>query len=106
MQKLLKIFDEIDREVIDAISTLVDKNIIEYDEENNRIIFNTDMVLKFRGNVEIDCDKHVIIKSGLIEDERINHPYSIWLNPEFDEKGNPVPEYDIEMDKVEHLCQE
>ena len=31
MQKLLKIFDEIDREVIDAISTLVDKNIIEYD---------------------------------------------------------------------------
>lgn len=90
MQKLLKIFDEIDREVIDAISTLVDKNIIEYDEENNRIIFNTDMVLKFRGNVEIDCDKHVIIKSGLTEDERINHPYSIWLNPAQDEDGEMI----------------
>jgi len=90
MQKLLKIFNEIDREVIDAISTLVDKNIIEYDEENNRIIFNTDMVLKFRGNVEIDCDKHVIIKSGLKEDERINHPYSIWLNPAQDEDGEMI----------------
>ena len=69
---------------------MVDKNIIEYDEENNRIIFNTDMVLKFRGNVEIDCDKHVIIKSGLLEDERISHPYSIWLNPAQDEDGEMI----------------
>jgi len=94
MQKLLKIFDEIDREVIDAISTLVDKNIIEYDEENNRIIFNTDMVLKFRGNVEIDCDKHVIINSGQKEDKEMNHPYSIWLNPAMDENGEMILEDD------------
>ena len=33
-------------------------------------------------------------------------PYSIWLNPEFDEKGNPIADYDVELDKVEHLCQE
>lgn len=90
MQKLLKIFNQIDREVLDAISTLVEKNIIEYDQEENKLIFNVDMVFKFKGNVELDCDKHVIIKSGLVEDERINHPYSIWLNPAQDEDGEMI----------------
>ena len=33
-------------------------------------------------------------------------PYSIWLNPELDENGNPVPEYGIDSEKVEHLCPE
>ena len=90
MQILLKIFNQIDREVLDAISTLVEKNIIEYDQEENKLIFNVDMVFKFKGNVELDCDKHVIIKSGLVEDERINHPYSIWLNPAQDEDGEMI----------------
>ena len=94
MQKLIKMFDQIDREVLDAISTLVEKNIIEYDEEESKLIFNVDMVFKFRGNVELDCDKHVIIKSGLKEDKEMNHPYSIWLNPAQDEDGKMIFETD------------
>ncbi len=94
MQKLLKMFDQIDRDVLHAVSTLVEKNIIEYDEEENKLIFNVDMVFKFKGNVELDCDKHVIIKSGLVEDKEMNHPYAIWLNPAQDEVGNMVLEED------------
>ena len=52
------------------------------------------MVLKFRGNVEIDCDKHVIINSGQKEDKEMNHPYSIWLNPAMDENGEMILEDD------------
>ena len=54
------------------------------------MIFNVDMVFKFKGNVEFDCDKHVIINSGQVEDKEMNHPYAIWLNPAVDDDGNMV----------------
>ena len=72
------------------------------------ITVNADIMLKFKGNLKIDCEKHIMMTSGhQKKDTSIDPrtPYSIWLNPEFDEKGNPVPEYDIEVDKVEHICQ-
>ena len=86
-----------------------DKNVISYDEETNTITVNADIVLNFKGNLKIDCDKHIMMSSGHDKKDREidpRTPYSIWLNPELDEKGNPVPEYDIESDKVEHLCPE
>jgi len=90
MQQLLKIFDQMDGDVVDAISTLFRKKIIEFDEKENKLIFNVDMVFKFKGNVEFDCDKHVIINSGQVEDKEMNHPYAIWLNPAVDDDGNMV----------------
>ena len=98
-----------DYDVFRAVNTLIEKNVISYDEETNTITVNADIALNFKGNLKIDCEKHIMMSSGHDKKDREidpRTPYSIWLNPEFDDKGNPVPEYDIESDKVEHLCPE
>jgi hypothetical protein len=87
---LLKVHDIVDLEVVSALKTLVDKKIIEFDAESKAIIINMDVMFKIKGNLQIDCDKHVILNSGKVEDEKINEPYSIWLNPVMDSKGNLV----------------
>ena len=99
----------IDYDVFKAVNTLIEKNVISYDEETNTITVNADIMLKFKGNLQIDCEKHIMMSSGHQKKDTAvdpRTPYSIWLNPEFDEKGNPNADYDVELDKVEHLCQE
>ena len=50
------------------------------------------MKVKFKGNLNIDCDKHVVINSGQDIDPNRNDgaKYSIWLNPELDENEKPM----------------
>ena len=87
---LLKIQDIVDVEVISALKTLVDKKIIEFDAESKAIVINMDVMFKIKGNLQIDCDKHVILNSGKVDDVELNEPYSIWLNPVMDGKGDLV----------------
>ena len=74
----------IDYEVYKAVNTLIQKNVINYDEKTNTITVNADIVLNFKGNLKIDCDKHIMMSSGHDKkDYEIDPrtPYSIWLNP-------------------------
>ena len=87
---LLKIQDIVDVEVISALKTLVDKKIIEFDAESKAIVINMDVMFKIKGNLQIDCDKHVILNSGKVDDKELNEPYSIWLNPVTDSNGKLV----------------
>ena len=86
----LKVQDIMDVEVFSALKTLVDKKIIEFDAESKAIIINMDVVFKIKGNLQIDCDKHVILNSGKVDDKELNEPYSIWLNPVTDSNGKLV----------------
>ena len=90
LMNLLKIQDIVDVEVISALKTLVDKKIIEFDVESKAIVINMDVMFKIKGNLQIDCDKHVILNSGKVDDKELNEPYSIWLNPVTDSNGKLV----------------
>ena len=90
LMNFLKVQDIIDVEVFSALKTLVDKKIIEFDAESKAIIINMDVVFKIKGNLQIDCDKHVILNSGKVDDKELNAPYSIWLNPVTDSNGKLV----------------
>ena len=90
LMNLLKIQDIVDVEVISALKTLVDKKIIEFDAESKAIVINMDVMFKIKGNLQIDCDKHVILNSGKVDDKELNEPYSIWLNPVTDSNGKLV----------------
>ena len=74
----------------------MEEGVITY--ENGVMTFNIDMVFKFKGNLKLDCDKHVFIESGKSKDpereDGVN--YSVWLNPSFDEEGNPIAALDME----------
>ena len=76
--------------VLQAFNTLMEEGVITYEE--GVITFNIDMVFKFKGELKIDCDKHVFINSGKgddsTRDDGVKH--SVWLNPSFDEEGNPI----------------
>tara|TARA_Y100000817_G_C16465504_1_gene371267 strand:- start:96 stop:410 length:315 start_codon:yes stop_codon:yes gene_type:complete len=76
--------------VLKALNTLMEEGVISF--EDGVINFNIDMVFNFKGNLKINCDKHVFISSGKGNDpdreDGVKH--SVWLNPSFDEDGNPV----------------
>ena len=90
LMNFLKVQDIMDVEVFSALKTLVDKKIIEFDAESKAIIINMDVVFKIKGNLQIDCDKHVILNSGKVDDKELNEPYTIWLNPVTDSIGKLV----------------
>ena len=75
-----------------AAGVLREKKIIEYDEETNTLTVNLDMKVKFKGNLNVDCDKHIVMNSGmkLDPDRGDGAKYSIWLNPELDENEKPL----------------
>ena len=83
------------KSLMKAAGVLREKKIIEYDEKTNTLIVNLDMKIKFKGNIEIDSDKHVLISSGQKIDPKLDGrtQYSVWLNPEFDDSGNPVADW-------------
>ena len=76
--------------VLQAFNTLMEEGVITY--EDGVITFNIDMVFKFKGELKIDCDEHVLISRGKNEDpnrkDGVN--YSVWLNPSFDENNKPI----------------
>ena len=80
------------KSLMKAAGVLREKKIISYDEETNTLTVNLDMKVKFKGNLNIDCDKHVVINSGQDLDLNRNDvaKYSIWLNPELDENEKPM----------------
>ena len=83
------------KSLMKAAGVLREKKIIDYDDETNTLTVNLDMKIKFKGNVEVDCDKHVMISSGQKIDPELDGrtQYSVWLNPELDENGKPVADW-------------
>ena len=83
------------RSLMKAAGVLREKKIIEYDEESNTLTVNLDMKVKFKGNIEMESDKHVMISSGQKIDPELDGrtQYSVWLNPELDENGKPVADW-------------
>lgn len=81
-----------DERMEDVVKYMLEKRVIEYDKETNTITVNADIAFKFKGNLNIDCDKHIVMSSGMEEDpEREDGAkYSIWLNPELDREQKPV----------------
>ena len=70
------------------------------DVETNTLTVNVDIVLKFKENIQIDCDKHILLSSGQkIDPESDNEtPYAIWLNPEKDDDGNPITKLEMPIE--------
>ena len=103
MQNLVKIQqrifnrESINPDVLNTINTMFENNAIEYDMETNTLTVNVDIVLKFKENIQIDCDKHILLSSGQkIDPESDNEtPYAIWLNPEKDDDGNPITKLEM-----------
>ena len=83
------------KSLMKAAGVLREKKIIDYDEETNTLTVNLDMKIIFKGNVEVDCDKHVMISSGQKIDPELDGKtqYSVWLNPEFDDSGKLIVDW-------------
>lgn len=102
MQDLVNIkrvfdIDSVNPDVFSTLTKMLEKKVIEYDEESNTLTVNMDIVFKFKENVHIDCDKHILLSSGQkIDPESDNEtPYAIWLNPEQDDDGNPITKLEL-----------
>ena len=102
MQDLVNIkrvfdIDSINPDVFSTLNKMLEKKVIEYDEESNTLTVNMDIVFKFKENIHIDCDKHILLSSGQkIDPESDNEtPYAIWLNPEQDDDGNPITKLEL-----------
>ena len=100
--KIQKIFDieSINQDVLTTLNTMFENNAIEYNVETNTLTVNVDIVLKFKENIQIDCDKHILLSSGQkIDPESDNEtPYAIWLNPEKDDDGNPITKLEMPVE--------
>ena len=100
--KIQKIFDieSINPDVLTTINTMFENNAIEYNVETNTLTVNVDIVLKFKENIQIDCDKHILLSSGQkIDPESDNEtPYAIWLNPDKDDDGNPITRLEMPIE--------
>ena len=102
MQDLVNIkrvfdIDSVNPDVFSTLTKMLEKKVIEYDEESNTLTVNMDIVFKFKENVHRDCDKHILLSSGQkIDPESDNEtPYAIWLNPEQDDDGNPITKLEL-----------
>ena len=100
--KIQKIFDieSINPDVLTTLNTMFENNAIEYNVETNTLTVNVDIVLKFKENIQIDCDKHILLSSGQkIDPESDNEtPYAIWLNPDKDDDGNPITRLEMPIE--------
>ena len=98
MRQLMKM----DKDVLNALVVLAEKNIIEYDAEKNEIVINMDVNLKVRGKFQVDCEEHMVLNSGKGTDPVLKEQFSIWLNPVVDSKGDfVVDEEYVEQGEVE-----
>ena len=102
MQDLVNIkrvfdIDSVNPDVFSTLTKMLEKKVIEYDEESNTLTVNMDIVFKFKENIHIDCDKHILLSSGQkIDPESDNEtPYAIWLNQEQDDDGNPITKLEL-----------
>jgi len=92
---------EIDKDVLNALSVLVEKNIIEYDAEKNEIVINMDVNLKVKGKFQVDCEEHMVLNSGKGVDPKLKEQFSIWLNPVVDNDGEFVVNQEDFIDQSE-----
>ena len=95
----IDITDEELKDLMKVAGVLREKKIIDYDEETNTLTVNLDMKVIFKGNVEINSDKHVMISSGKRIDPKMDGrtQYSVWLNPEYDDSGNLMVDWGDEQ---------
>tara|TARA_Y100000310_G_C20684757_1_gene818217 strand:- start:1069 stop:1392 length:324 start_codon:yes stop_codon:yes gene_type:complete len=102
--RLLNRYSTDEPEVLDAINTLFDKNIVEYDEESNTLTVNVDIKLKFKGRLAVDCDDHIVMNSGqkIDPDRDDGVPFSIWFNSDLDENNQPIVELSPVQEKCDH----
>jgi hypothetical protein len=66
------------------------KNGIIVDLDNQRLIIPGDFNLHTTGNLRLTSDKHIIIKSGRVPEERPGYVYGIWFNSDEDSDGKPL----------------
>ena len=94
----IDVTDEELKDMMRVAGVLREKKIIEYDEETNTLTVNLDMKIKFKGDLEVEGDKHVFISSGKSNDPDRDDgvKYSVWLNPSFDENKKPIAILDPE----------
>ena len=106
MQKVGRLLNRYSEEVevSDAINTLFEKKIIEYNEEKNTLTVNMDIKLKFKGRVVVDCDDHIVMNSGQKADPNRDDdvPFSIWFNSDLDENNQPIVELSPVQEKCDH----
>lgn len=102
--RLLNRYSTAEPEVSDAINTLFEKKIVEYDEESNTLTVNVDIKLKFKGRLAVDCDDHIVMNSGQKRDPDRDDsvPFSIWFNSDLDENGQPIVE--LNPTSADHDC--
>ena len=74
------------------------KNGSIVDLNNQRLIILGDFTLHTTGNLKLTSDKHIILKSGRLPEERAGYTYSIWFNSEEDQFGNPLLDKDLNKD--------
>ena len=106
MQKVGRLLNRYSEEVevSDAINTLFEKKIIEYNEEKNTLTVNMDIKLKFKGRLVVDCDDHIVMNSGQKADPNRDDgvPFSIWFNSDLDENNQPIVELSPVQEKCDH----
>jgi hypothetical protein len=78
------------------------KNGIIVDLDNQRLIIPGDFNLHTTGNLKFSADKHIIIKSGQIPEERPGYVYGVWINSEEDSYGNPLLDINTKYIEGDH----
>lgn len=60
------------------------------DIKNKKLIVPDEFKIVSTGTLRIYTDKHLILSSSTLPTGNENDVYSIWLNPDFDENGEPL----------------
>jgi hypothetical protein len=81
------------------------KNGTILDLSTNTVIVNGAFTLHSTGELCLSTDEHLILLSGRTPEERPGYQHSIWLNPDFDDKGRPVQD-DFDLIEVSEECHE
>lgn len=83
------------RQIVETYKPSAKSDLKPHQIQNHEVMeFSGDLTLKVTGNLNIESDKHVNIKSGRVpslENQNVN--YSVWFNTDFDENSNPIVDY-------------
>lgn len=76
------------------------KNGTKVDLESKQIIFEGDTNLHCTGNLTISADKHLMLDTSKLPEEREGYVYSVWFNSDKDNSNRPI-RY-VEVQNIEH----
>lgn len=77
--------------MINSDGVLVIGDKIEIDLDNNVIKFKEPFTIEGDGSIKIKTGKHLILESSKEElNDSPGYIGAIWLNPDYDERGNPT----------------